>query len=130
MHFRFKSVRMRILNRYSPKLSTSSSKFFSDLYYSSFPRDRIASKALVTIVYLWEFAQTLVATRDAFKDLAAGWGAFEQLNSTQWLWFSVPIMSGVGQFFLQLVLILVVIFTLIFSELYSTVFLRLAVVCY
>ena len=68
-----------------------------DLYYLSFPRDRSFTKGLVLTVWLFELAQTLIATRDAFKTLGSGWGQPSALTNPWLTWFSVQVMSGVSK---------------------------------
>ena len=76
-------------------LSTS---LFADLYYLSFPRDRPITKGLVLTVWLFEFAQTLIATRDAFKALGSGWGEPAALTNPWLTWFSIQVMSGFSKY--------------------------------
>ncbi|GJE98660.1 hypothetical protein PsYK624_148950 [Phanerochaete sordida] len=65
------------------------------LYYLSFPSDRTVNKALVYIVYIIEFAQTILVTHDGFRAYAAHYGDFQVLESAQLEWIAVPVMSGV-----------------------------------
>jgi len=50
-----------------------------------------------------EVLQTVMATRDAFRNFGTGWGDFADLNEIGWLWFSVPILGAIismtAQFF-------------------------------
>ena len=64
----------------------------------SVPLSTLSSKALVLFIYLFEFAQTLIATHDAFKALGSGWGDSTALKNPQLAWLSVPMMSGISKF--------------------------------
>ncbi|KAF8148670.1 hypothetical protein B0H34DRAFT_736504 [Crassisporium funariophilum] len=65
------------------------------IYYLSFPKDKLLPKALVCAVFVIEILQTILATRDAFRNFGTGWGNMEDLNDVGWLWFSVPVMSSI-----------------------------------
>jgi hypothetical protein len=57
---------------------------------------------LILIVYGLYFAeliQVILATHDAFNVYGAGWGNMAALSNLQWLWFDVPVMSGIGKHF-------------------------------
>ncbi|THH31585.1 hypothetical protein EUX98_g2623 [Antrodiella citrinella] len=73
------------------------------IYYLSFPNDRRLSKGIVLFTYIIEVLQTVLATRDAFRNFATGWGNMIELNAVGWLWFSVPVLgsmiSCLGQVF-------------------------------
>lgn len=62
----------------------------------SFPKDGRIPKALVFSVYTTELAQTIILTRDAYADYASGFGNLNALDSVQTIWFSVPILTGIG----------------------------------
>lgn len=68
-----------------------------DYYHCLFPKDRRFLKSLVYFLYLWDIAQTLLFTQQVFDDLAEGWGDPSALEASGTTWFSVPIMSGVGE---------------------------------
>lgn len=53
-------------------------------------------KAIVCIVFLLEFAQTLIATRDAFQTFARDFGNPAALASIQTQWLALPVIIGVG----------------------------------
>ncbi|KAI0689383.1 hypothetical protein BC835DRAFT_1439531 [Cytidiella melzeri] len=73
------------------------------VYYLSFPKDKTLPKAIVTTCYILELLQTVLSTRDAFRNFATGWGNMEDLDRVGWLWFSVPVMGSIicsmGQLF-------------------------------
>lgn len=48
-------------------------------------------------LYTMELVQLIMATHDAFETLGRGWGNTSTLNNPQWLWFDVPLMSGIGR---------------------------------
>jgi hypothetical protein len=69
-----------------------------DIYYLSFPKDRtFPSKFLVYSLFLFEFAQSIVVTRDGFKYFGPGWGNMEVLNLVGWLWLAGGVMTGIGK---------------------------------
>ena len=55
------------------------------------------TKAFVHVIYLIEFIQTLLATHDAWDAFGGGWGVANSLNEPHWLWFSVPVLSGISK---------------------------------
>ncbi|TFK31424.1 hypothetical protein BDQ12DRAFT_740025 [Crucibulum laeve] len=65
------------------------------LYYISFPRDKILSKALVYGLFLIETMQTIIVANDAFKTFGPGFGDLNALESAHLEWFNVPIVSGI-----------------------------------
>ncbi|KAH8079086.1 hypothetical protein BXZ70DRAFT_1051023 [Cristinia sonorae] len=73
------------------------------LYYIAFPSDRPSSKHLVLFTFILETLQTILSTRDAFRNFGSGWGDMRDLDAVGWLWFSVPVLgsiiSCVGQMF-------------------------------
>ncbi|KAI0799571.1 hypothetical protein BC629DRAFT_1591758 [Irpex lacteus] len=73
------------------------------VYYISFPKDKLLPKVIVTICYILELLQTVLSTRDAFRNFGTGWGNMEDLDTVGWLWFSVPLLGSVicclGQLF-------------------------------
>ncbi|PBK86548.1 hypothetical protein ARMGADRAFT_1086393 [Armillaria gallica] len=66
------------------------------LYYLAFPMDRKFTKCLVYGIYLVEFVQTMVFTRDAFAKFGYGFGDPKALTGMYSNWFTVPIMSSVS----------------------------------
>ncbi len=67
-----------------------------DIYYLAFPHDRWIPKTIVAVAYTLEFLQTILATRDAFRNFGTGWGDMDDLDKVGWLWFSVPVMSSIS----------------------------------
>ncbi|TFK32051.1 hypothetical protein BDQ12DRAFT_635431, partial [Crucibulum laeve] len=65
------------------------------IYYLSFPNDRKLPQVLVVVVFTIELLQTVLSTRDAFRNFGTGWGNFADLNEIGWLWFSVPVLGTV-----------------------------------
>ncbi|KAF8918109.1 hypothetical protein CPB85DRAFT_112786 [Mucidula mucida] len=74
----------------------------SYIYYLAFPRDRWLAKSIVASVYSLELIQTVLATRDAFRNFGTGWGDMTDLNEVGFLWFSVPVMGSIIGFVAQL----------------------------
>jgi len=66
------------------------------MYYLAFPNDPTLSKALSFGVYFFEAAQTFLLTQSAFHGFAEGFGNLLFLDEIGTIWFSVPIMSGIG----------------------------------
>ncbi|KAJ3482695.1 hypothetical protein NLI96_g6805 [Meripilus lineatus] len=62
------------------------------LYYVSFPKDRRLPKVLVWVTLLLETLQLVLSTRDAWMNLASGWGDMRALDNVGWQWFSLPIL--------------------------------------
>ena len=67
-----------------------------DIYYLAFPKDRHLPKYLVAFVYVLELAQTVLSTRDSFRNFGTGWGNMEDLDTVGWLWFSVPVLGSIS----------------------------------
>ncbi len=44
-----------------------------------------------------ETVQLVLSTRDAFVNLASGWGNMEALDDVGWQWFSLPILMAVRE---------------------------------
>jgi len=65
------------------------------IYYLAFPKDRWFSKGIVTFAYTVELLQTVLATRDAFRNFGTGWGDMRELDAVGWLWFSVPVLGSI-----------------------------------
>ena len=70
----------------------------SDLYYLAFPRDRTGHKLVVYGTFLLESTQTFLFTSSAFKTFATGFGNPAVLDKVDVLWFSMFMMSGIGEF--------------------------------
>lgn len=69
-----------------------------DVYYMAFPKDKRISKTIVAVTYGLELLQTVLSTRDAFRNFGSGWGDMRDLDEVGWLWFSVPVLGSVGEF--------------------------------
>jgi len=63
----------------------------------AFPKDKPIVKIIAYSVYTMEFVQTIIVTNDAFHTYASGFGNYEALSSMHLNWFSVLVMSGVGE---------------------------------
>jgi hypothetical protein len=70
-----------------------------DNYFLRFPNDRPALRALVTLTWLFEVVQTVLATRDAWLLFVTGWGNVEELTVDDFVWFFVPIQSSISESF-------------------------------
>ena len=51
---------------------------------------------LVYAVYATELVQTILFSRMAFKEFAAGFGNFEALDEVGSFWFAIPILTSIG----------------------------------
>ncbi|CAL1710457.1 unnamed protein product [Somion occarium] len=71
------------------------------IYYIAFPNDRLLPKSIVGFTFITELLQTLLATRDAFRDFGTGWGNMEELDSVGLLWLSVPVLGSIMCFTTQ-----------------------------
>lgn len=69
----------------------------TDVYYLAFPNDRLVPKLLVSFVYLIEVLQTVLATKDAFRNFGTGWGNMIDLDAVGLLWFSVPFLGSISK---------------------------------
>ena len=56
------------------------------------------SKALVYTMFILELVQTILFTSSAFKMFATGFGNAAVLDRIDLLWFSIPVMSGLGEY--------------------------------
>ncbi|CAL1710561.1 unnamed protein product [Somion occarium] len=65
------------------------------IYYLAFPNDRPIPKTLVAFTYAIELLQTVLSTRDAFRNFGSGWGNMIELDAVGWLWFSVPVLGSI-----------------------------------
>ncbi|KAI0077533.1 hypothetical protein K474DRAFT_1707280 [Panus rudis PR-1116 ss-1] len=65
------------------------------VYYLAFPNDRVVPKTLVAFVYVLEVLQTVLATKDAFRNFGTGWGNMVDLDAVGLLWFSVPFLGSI-----------------------------------
>ncbi len=74
------------------------SRIRTDIYYISFPKDRLFTKCLVSVIYILETAQTAMLGYDAFEMLAKGFRSVDALDSLQNEWLTVPIFTGVCEF--------------------------------
>ena len=72
--------------------------FYLDVYYISFPKDKRLPKLIVSSCYILELLQTVLSTRDAFRNFGTGWGNMEDLDTVGWLWFSVPVLGSVSEY--------------------------------
>jgi hypothetical protein len=71
------------------------------IYYLAFANDPLQRKILVYGVYAAELVQTILFTKMAFKQLAAGFGNLQTLDEMGLVWFAVPILSSSVEFVVQ-----------------------------
>lgn len=69
----------------------------SDVYYLAFPKDAMIPKTAVAFTYTLELLQTVLSTRDAFRNFGTVWGNMNDLDAVGWLWFSVPVLGSISK---------------------------------
>ncbi|TCD63025.1 hypothetical protein EIP91_006088 [Steccherinum ochraceum] len=72
------------------------------IYHLAFPSDRIYTKLLVFGIYLLELTQVILVTYDGSFVFAVQWGDFSRLGQLRLFWFSMPAMTGLVSFPVQL----------------------------
>ncbi|KAF8811246.1 hypothetical protein BYT27DRAFT_7184634 [Phlegmacium glaucopus] len=72
------------------------------VYYLALSTDPFQRKALVYAVFAAELVQTILYSKMAFKEFAAGFGNFEAFDQTGLLWFAAPILSSIVGFVVQI----------------------------
>jgi hypothetical protein len=70
----------------------------------AFPKDRLPLKITVYTTFLLETAQTGLITHDAFKFFAFGFTDPSLLDEVSTGWFSIPVMTGISELYLALIL--------------------------
>ena len=65
-----------------------------DIYYLAFPSDSFRLKGVVYLAYIIETAQVVLATNDAFRQFASGWGDFAELNNMGLEWLTIKVSTG------------------------------------
>ncbi|KAK7689666.1 hypothetical protein QCA50_007461 [Cerrena zonata] len=65
------------------------------IYYLAFPYDRLLPKCIVGFTFVIELLQTVLATKDAFRNFGTGWGNMADLDAVGLLWFSVPVLGSI-----------------------------------
>jgi hypothetical protein len=71
--------------------------YIEDNYYLSFPKDPIYMKVLVYFSIILELLQTLLVTHDTYDIFVKGFGDIADLDDLRFLWFTLPILGGIGQ---------------------------------
>ena len=69
---------------------------FKDIYYISFPKDNLASKTVVYLLWLIETAQTVTNIYYTFHTFCYNFGNLAGLDDVHITWFAIPILSGLG----------------------------------
>ncbi|KAK0502482.1 hypothetical protein EDD18DRAFT_1347096 [Armillaria luteobubalina] len=64
------------------------------IYYISFPRDNLASKTIVYLLWVTETAQTAVTIYYTFDTFCYEFGNLGGLDDVSTTWFTIPVMSG------------------------------------
>jgi hypothetical protein len=68
-----------------------------DMYYLAFPTDPKRNKFFVYSIFILEVMQTIIMTRSAFHVFGEGYGNVAVLDSIELIWFSVPMITGIGR---------------------------------
>jgi len=71
-------------------------------YYLGLSSDPLHRKALVYSVYAAELAQTILYTKMAFQEYAAGFGNELALQEVGLLWFAAPVLTAIVSFVVQI----------------------------
>ncbi len=71
---------------------------FKDIYYISFPKDNLASKAVVYVLWLTETVGTVISIHDTFDTFCYDFGNLPGLNNVHLTWLTLPILSGFGAY--------------------------------
>ncbi|KAK0234839.1 hypothetical protein EDD85DRAFT_95216 [Armillaria nabsnona] len=64
------------------------------IYYISFPKDNLASKTVVYLLWLTETVQTVISIHDTFDTFCYDFGNLPGLNNVRLTWLTLPILSG------------------------------------
>jgi hypothetical protein len=67
------------------------------MYYLAFPTDPKRNKFFVYSVFILEVMQTIIITYTAFRVFGEGYGNLAFLDGIGLVWFSVPIITGMGR---------------------------------
>ncbi|PBK82106.1 hypothetical protein ARMGADRAFT_884605, partial [Armillaria gallica] len=67
---------------------------FKDIYYISFPRDDLASKTVVYLLWLAETVETVSNMIDTFDTFCYNFGNVSDLSDVHLSWFTMPILCG------------------------------------
>jgi len=70
--------------------------FWADFFFLAFPDESLKTKSLVYGVYLLEMAQTLEISRTMYHLFVQSFLKQHALDEIYDLWFSVPIIGGIG----------------------------------
>ncbi|THU85857.1 hypothetical protein K435DRAFT_684756, partial [Dendrothele bispora CBS 962.96] len=73
-----------------------------DVYYMSFPRDKLWIKAAVYTLFALDLVQTVAATNSSWSFLITGWGRPEHLRITEWGFAFGPFFCGISSAGVQL----------------------------
>ncbi|KAJ7621253.1 hypothetical protein FB45DRAFT_928794 [Roridomyces roridus] len=65
------------------------------IYNIGFPKDKVALKTIVYVVYALDWAQTCSATYDGFQWFVYGWGSIPALYDMYSCFLNVPILSSI-----------------------------------
>ncbi|KAF9460674.1 hypothetical protein BDZ94DRAFT_1299760 [Collybia nuda] len=72
------------------------------IYYLAFPRDRLPFKFLFYGVYTIETLHAVRVAHDIFSSFVDGFGDFKELSDIRMTWFTMPTLSGVVAFCVQI----------------------------
>ncbi|KAF9460672.1 hypothetical protein BDZ94DRAFT_1323929 [Collybia nuda] len=72
------------------------------IYYLTSRTDALFQKLLVYGVFILETLQAILVAHDAFDSFVSGFGNFEILAGVHLTWLTMPVLSGIVAFFVQL----------------------------
>ena len=81
----------------SPRNYLVGAKMSVDNYYLSFPKDPLYMKVTVYFSFVLELLQTAMVTHDTWAIFVSGFGDMAELNDLHFLWFTLPILGGIGK---------------------------------
>ncbi|KAK0234856.1 hypothetical protein EDD85DRAFT_938990 [Armillaria nabsnona] len=64
------------------------------IYYISFPKDNLASKTVVYLLWLTETVQIVSNTIDTFDTFCTNFGNVSKLDDIHLIWFNIDVLSG------------------------------------
>ncbi|KAF5350319.1 hypothetical protein D9758_012807 [Tetrapyrgos nigripes] len=73
----------------------------TDIYYMSFPDDRLFVKLTVYSVFVLDIVSTVAITESAWIMLILGWGRFENLHLVDWGFTTVPLWNSLSSAIVQ-----------------------------
>ncbi|KAF5350320.1 hypothetical protein D9758_012806 [Tetrapyrgos nigripes] len=73
----------------------------TDIYYMSFPKDRLFVKLTVYSVFVLDLVSTVAITDSVWLMIILGWGRFENLHLVDWGFTTVPLWNSLSSAIVQ-----------------------------